>query len=415
MKNWSGRVSWQPSEILTPSTEEGIVNAVRSAYTNGKNVRMIGSGHSFMPLSATNDILISLDKYQGLISVDKELEQVTVKAGTDINVQSIAGAISTGTHGTGVEFGNMSTQVTGIRFVNGKGELHSASTNNNPELLKALQVSLGILGVITEITIQCVPSFTLALEVERLLLEDVMPRLDQLNKNNRNFEFYWFPNTPYVMTKKCNISNHPGEPTSRSEYFHEMILENYAFKLLLEVSKLLPSLTNKLSTLSAKTITGLKKIRASHQVFSTPRLVKFNEMEYNVSLEVFDDVMKDITSWVNKNNKDILFPMENRFVRGDDIYLSPAYGRKSAYMSAHVYSKKDFRPYFRGLEEIFRAYNGRPHWGKINTLTTKDFRRLYPKFEEFETIRLQHDPEEVFLSPYLKSIFSKQTIVEPTT
>jgi len=430
MKNWSRHLEWHPAVIEYPQSEDEVIKVVQRAITDRKTIRIIGSGHSFMPLSSTNQVLVSLDQYQGILAIDKEKNWVTVKAGTklnylnellakeglalenmgDIDVQSIAGATGTGTHGTGTAFVNLSTQIRQIKFVNGLGELVTCSENTLPEVFKAAQISLGTLGIITELTLQCVPAYTLALEIGKDTLEHLLEQYEAINATNRNFEFYWFPNTPYVMTKKSNITNAPPDRSSFKDYLQEILLENYAFLAICEASYRFPSLTHRLSRFAASTIDNHKKINESHKVFSTTRMVRFNEMEYNIPVVAYKEVKKELTNWINKNNYEVLFPIENRFVKGDDIYLSPAYQRDSAYIAVHVYHKKDFKKYFSNLEAIFRAHEGRPHWGKINSLKAADVAKLYPKFEAFDTIRATHDPHQLFLSPYLKSLFSPESL-----
>lgn len=425
MKNWSGLLTWQPSEIYKPSTETQIVDIVTKAAKANKKVRIIGSGHSFTSLCVTDDILISLDEFQGIIRVDADHMQATVKAGTklntlnrllneqgmalanlgDIDVQSIAGAISTGTHGTGVTFGNLSTMVTAMKWVNGKGEIVSCSETDKPELLKAAQVSLGMFGVITELTIQCVPKYNLHIKVQKLRLDEVLSNLDIYNKC-RNFEFYWFPNTEYVMSKEIDQTDAKSSAISWKDYAQEIVLENYAFKAVCELSRMLPRSTRRISRFSANMIDSFEKTRKSFEVFSTSRLVKFHEMEYNIPAEAYLDVKKEIVNWVNKHNYDILFPLENRFVAADDIMLSPSYKRPSAYIAVHVYNKKDYKHYFENIEAIFRSYQGRPHWGKMHTRTQAELKQVYPMFETFQKYREVQDPDQVFLSPYLKDLFA---------
>ncbi len=424
--NWSGSIQFNPKQYVFPSSEGEIQSIVYAAIKQNKQVRIIGSGHSFTPLCKTDQILISLDQYQGLVSVNTELNQATIKAGTklhvlntlllehglalpnmgDINVQSLAGAISTGTHGTGISFGNMSTQIAAMTFINGKGERVHCSKTEYPDVLKAAQLSLGSLGVITEITMQCVPAYNLELKIERRNLQDVLEDLEQLNTQNRNFEFYWFLNTPYVMTKTANVTTEKAEKNGIANYLQEMLLENYTFKLFNEISTLFPKQSRRISMLTARSVSKHRKVSSSDQVFSTPRVVKFHEMEYNVPLAAYKEVKKEIINWIGKHNYDIMFPMENRFVKQDDLYLSPAYKRDSAYIAVHTYSKKKYNQYFRAIEEIFIAHDGRPHWGKQHTRTAADLRELYPEFSTFLEIQKQHDPNGVFLSPYLRQLLN---------
>ncbi len=428
-KNWAGNISWNPTEILLPSTEEEIQQLVLKAINSHKKIRMIGTGHSFTALCQTDDVLISLDNYQGLLSIDKSKCQATVKAGTklntlgellftegmamenlgDIDVQSIAGTISTGTHGTGKELGTISTQVVAMQFVNGKGELIECSVTKNPELFKVAQVSLGTLGVITSITLQCVPKYKLALLYKKEILDLVVNQIEDRNEINRNFEYYWLPYTNYAFTKSSNIVT-DSEPDKSNvfNYYSEYVLENYVFKLFCEFAYLFPSKNEAISKLTASSFSDVKKVLQSHKIYATKRLIKFKEMEYNIPAAAFKEVWRDVTKMVNSKQFNIHFPLEVRFVKGDAIPLSPAYGRDSAYIACHVYAKKDSTKYFTALEAIFRSYEGRPHWGKLNTITADDISEMYPEFPTYLSHRKDQDPNQVFISPYLNQLLGIQ-------
>lgn len=425
VKNWSGNVSFRPSSIQYPSTKKEIQDLILKAANNKQKIRVIGSGHSFSNLIETEQILVSLDNYQGLVEVNKEKMQATVKAGTklkllgellyqeglamenlgDIDVQSVAGAISTGTHGTGTGFGVISTQVVGLRLINGKGEIISCSSTENTELFKAAQVSLGALGILTEVTLQCVPSYKLLITNSREPLDDVLNSLEERKDNNRNFEYFWFPYTKTAWTKSSNIVD-SGEPNKDNVFNHlsELVLENYTLKGLCEFARMFPSKNQFVSKVTAKFAPNSTKLSLSHNVFATVRLVKFTEMEYGVPAETYQDVMKEVIDLVNTGKFKIHFPIENRWTKKDDILMSPSFGRDSAFIACHVYNKKDNTAYFKALEDIFRAYGGRPHWGKMNTITQNEVVDLYPEFTKFSAIRNEQDPERIFTSPYLQKI-----------
>ncbi|MEE3999959.1 D-arabinono-1,4-lactone oxidase [Tenacibaculum sp. FZY0031] len=425
MKNWAENVQWNPSAVALPYSENEIQQLVLKAIRCNQKIRVIGSGHSFTSLCSTDEILVTLDNFQGLISIDKEKNQATVKAGTklsllgellfneglamenlgDINVQSIAGAISTGTHGTGVNLKSISNQVIGLKFVNGKGEIIECSTTKNTELFKAAQVSLGCLGIITEVTLQCISTYKLKLQNKKEKLSDVLATLSERNSKNRNFEFYWIPYTNIAWTKTSNIVE-DSEPDKVNffNYWTEYILENHVFKLMCEYATIFPSQNKTVANITAASISNVKKVYHSHKVYATQRMVKFHEMEYNIPAEAYQDVFKDVQKIVNSKKFNIHFPIENRWVKGDDVYMSPAYNRDSAYIACHVYNKKDSRAYFAALEEVFKAYGGRPHWGKMNTFNTEDIIRMYPKFTHFMTFRKEHDPENIFVNPYLQKL-----------
>ena len=429
MKNWSGHLEWLPNKIFYPSSEDEIVQIIQSASIQKKKVRCVGSLHSFTPISSTSDYIVSLDQYQGIINIDRDRMQVTVKSGTklhklntllaknglamenmgDINVQSISGAISTGTHGTGTHFGNISTQVIKLQFINGLGEIVYCNRDQNPEIFKAAQISLGLIGVITEITLQCIPAFNLHLAVDKMSLEEVMQNYNAYNQSYRHFEYYWFPNTKWVMTKRIQVSEHVAQRSKFKDYLHDIVLENKLFQLTCDLSYFFPTLTKTISKLAANTISHYEKIDLSHRVFSTHRAVRFNEMEYNVPSISYPEVKMEIVEWINTHNSQVLFPIENRFVKQDDLFLSPAYQRDSAYIAVHVYHKKDFRTYFDALESIFKNHSGRPHWGKMHNLTFQELSELYPKLNKFLKIREELDPEHLFVTEYFASLMNIRT------
>ena len=361
MKNWSGYVQFKPEIIAYPDSETAVQQIVQNAVEQGKKIRIIGSGHSFSPICKTDGILLSLDKYQGLIGVNEEKCQATVKAGTkldvlgnllfkhgmamknmgDIDKQSIAGTISTSTHGTGKDFGTISTQVIALRFVNGKGVVVQCSENQNKTLFKAAQVSLGTMGIITEITLQCVPAYKLEMKNGNEKLNEVLATLDERNENNRNFEFYWLPYTNGAWTKTANIVTDQPDKVTLLNHFSDYIIENYGFKLLSEIAHKFPSKNEWVSKVTSASISNVKKVDHSHKVYATVRLVRFHEMEYNVPVEAHKEVLKEVIKQVNSKKFNIHFPIENRIVKGDDMYISPAYGRNSAYIAFHTYYKKD--------------------------------------------------------------------------
>ncbi|MEL6257141.1 MAG: FAD-binding protein, partial [Bacteroidota bacterium] len=314
MRNWSGSVHWQPTQIAKPDSEQAIQAIVQKAASTKQNIRLIGTGHSFTRLCETHEILMSLDNYQGLISVDKDKMLATVKGGTklhylgellyaeglamenlgDIDVQSIAGTISTGTHGTGTAFGTISTQVKALKFVNGQGEIISCSETENRALFKAAQVSMGALGVITEVTLQCVPAYKLELWNRQESLEEVLGSIAERNEQNRNFEFYCFPYSSRVWTKTSNTADAQADKDNIINTLTEYVLENYAFKILCEWARFFPSQNKAVSKISVSSIPNLKKVKHSHKVYASKRLVRFNEMEYNIPAEVHAEVIQEV-------------------------------------------------------------------------------------------------------------------------
>jgi FAD-linked oxidoreductase len=422
--NWSGSVKFQPETVVYPTSESEIIQLVQRAANERKKIRVVGTGHSFTPLIQTDQILVSLDKWQGITHIDQAKGLVTVKAGTkihqfgawakeagwaqenlgDIDQQSLAGAISTGTHGTGINFGTIATQVRAITFINGKGERIHCSEEDNIEIFKAASLSLGSLGIIIELTFQCLPAYKLEFIAQREDIDDVLNSLDSRNKEHRNFEFYWFPYTNAAHTKYSNVTD--AENTNHSiNYIMDLILENYGYWCLSFPTRIIPSISPFISKTSTKLISRTRKVDWSYRIYSMPRLVKFNEMEYNIPAEAFVSAKREVIKAMEKHRFMVHFPTENRFVRADDIYLSPAYQRQSAYIAFHVFKGNPYQAYFKTMEEICLAHGGRPHWGKMHTLKAEQLQALYPKFDAFKQIRKFMDPEEVFTSSYLQALF----------
>jgi FAD-linked oxidoreductase len=425
--NWSGSVKAKPAGILYPDSVEEIQRLVQYASRDGVTFRTLGSGHSFTPLVSTDHIIISLNKLHGIGEFSANDKWASVKAGTklkslgkelynlglsqknlgDINVQSIAGAISTGTHGTGISLGSISTQVSEIRFVNGKAELVTCSETENQELFKAAKVSLGSLGIITEVKLELEKQYNLHLECRRLTLKDCLNNLEDYIRNNRHFEFFWIPYTGVVLAKFLNITDKQPEGKFWKN-FNELFIENGMLKMISEYCRLFPSQSRNVCHLMARFISDSQTISASHEVFSTPRLVKFQEMEYNLPLGKFRETLLSLERMIVDKKVEVNFPVECRFVRSDDIWLSPAYQRESAYIAVHMYKGMPYQDYFRAAEDIFIKSEGRPHWGKMHFQDSGYFENIYPKWSEFQKIREENDPQGIFINEYLEKVFGIQ-------
>jgi len=424
-KNWSGYVSCPETPVLSPGSAAELAQALRDAAQGGKTVRMVGAGHSFSPLVACDDVILSLDRLQGLIDIDAETRVARVHAGTrlwalgaalaerglamenlgDINVQSIAGATSTGTHGTGIGFGNLATQIAGLKFVLADGSEVSASAAENPQLFEGGRVGLGSLGVLSEISLRLVPSFRLRLERGKMDLEDCLAQADALVARNRSFEFYWLPHTDSVLTKAWNVTDEPVDKRGWQRYVSDVLLENTAFGLLCKLGKAVPALCPPISRFCAALLSSSTQIDASHSMLSTVRQVRFNEMEWSLPAARGADALREIRALIARREFPLMFPLEYRWVRGDDIWLSPNYGRDSVHISVHQYCGMPFERYFDAVQAICLNHGGRPHWGKVHTLAGRELARLYPRWDDFLALRERYDPAGRFLSPHLRTLF----------
>lgn len=423
-ENWSGSVHAQPAVIRYPTTLNEIAAIVREASARGVGVRAVGAGHSFTPLAATDGMLVSLDRFAGLESVDFTTRRATVRAGTrikalgeelahhglaqanlgDIDVQSIAGAISTGTHGTGATLGSIATQVVELTLVTGTGEIVTCSDEHNRDLFKAAQVSLGALGIIALVTLQLEPAYRLDYRWAREPLAATLANLEYERLENRNFEFYWFPYSEWALVKRSNRTEAPARPRNLLRGFNDLVMENGAFWVLSELCRLRPQLSPRMARLAGDLISGGQDVNASHRVFATTRLVRFQEMEYSIPAGAMAEAVRMIDARIRQQGILVHFPIECRYVRADDIDLSPAYARDSAYIAVHMYRGMPYRDYFAQIEPILRSFGGRPHWGKLHTLAAAELRPLYPRWDAFAAARRQLDPAGVFQNDYLRAL-----------
>jgi FAD-linked oxidoreductase len=423
--NWSGSVKCSPDEVLKPRTIDELTKMVGEYGRAGHHMRVVGSGHSFTPVVQSNDILLSMEEMQGIESIDAERGSVTVLGGTvlknlgnllfehklaqenlgDIDVQCISGAISTGTHGTGTRFGTLSTQVEGFTLVTAAGEILECSPDREPDLFKAAQVSLGTLGVIAKVKLRVVPAKRLHYQGQRKKLADCLANLEQYRQENSHFEFLWIPYTGGVQAKFLNETTEPVSKSTIWGNFNKVVLENYVYWLLSESCRLFPNLCKTVCNISAQSIATIDEVNYSHRLFTTPRMVRFQEIEYNIPAEHAVAVINEIQKCIQQHQFQVHFPIECRFVHSDDIWLSPAYERESAYIAVHMYRGMPYRTYFYYIEEIFKRYQGRPHWGKMHTRTTGELAELYPRWHDFRRVRAELDPRGVFLNSYLRDLF----------
>ncbi len=422
-RNWSHTSESTPEKTFYPSSIEEVVFIVQEALRQKKKIRVVGAGHSFTKLVETNDWLISLDSLSGIEQIDEANGMVTVLGGTrlyqlgeglglagyaqenlgDINVQSIAGAISTGTHGTGVGFGSIPSQVVELTIVTGTGEILTVSEKQNGDYFKACLVSLGSLGIIVKVKLRIIKSPVYEYRSEKVEYGIFLERLKNYIIENRHFEFYLFPYSDVVQVKRMNSTSRKPQRLF-FHHFKNLLLENYLFFALSEFSRLFPRSSSTISRLSAKGVGKTTIVATSHKLFATPRLVKFREIEYCIPLANLKVAIQEVRECIEVKKYNVHFPIECRTVKADDIWLSPSYQRESAYIAFHMYKGMPYDEYFRDMEAIMQKYEGRPHWGKMHNLGKRDLFKIYPKLTGFLAIRQELDPQEIFLNDYIKDI-----------
>ncbi|OHU53914.1 oxidoreductase [Mycobacteroides chelonae] len=418
-RNWSGQTSCAPGLVVRPRSEDELAFALRRSA--GRTVRPIGSSHSFTELCVTDGVQVDISELRQLISVD-EHDRVRVQAGInlhelnrkllrrglalpnlgDIDVQTLAGAAATGTHGTGLRFGNISQTIVSMRIMTADGVIHEIDSGD--ELLAA-RISLGALGVVTELTLQCVPAFRLHRRQSVRDLDTVLADLPTLLAETDHLELYLFPHTRRVLllqstrTQEDRWASHPVR-----HWVERDLVENGALGALMWTAGRLPVAAPYISRLVAKLAGSNESQDESAAVFASPRKVKFTEMEYSLPLTNAGDAIETVLATIEQNRHRVAFPLEVRFTQADDALLAPAYGRESVYLAVHQSIHGLWEPYFHDLEPILIGLGGRPHWGKRHTLTAGQLSERYPQWRTFQEVRARLDPEGVFSGAYLNRL-----------
>jgi FAD-linked oxidoreductase len=425
-RNWAGNESARPRRAATPRSADEVADEIRRAAADGLTVRMAGAGHSFTPAAATTGVMLRPGGLTGLRSVDAAAGLVTVGAGCplhvlnaellarglslanmgDIQVQTVAGAIQTGTHGTGRDVGGMAAQVAGLELVLADGTVTTCSADAPAGgLFDAARVGLGALGVLTAVTFRVVPAFLLEAREEPMRWSEVIARLDELTSENEHFEFYWFPHTEGCLTKRTNSSPGPARPLGRLRYLlDDEFLSNTVFGVTSRLGHAVPAVIKTVNGVAGKALGSRSYVDAAYKVFTSPRRVRFKEQEYAVPRESLADVLAEIRALFARRDWRISFPIEVRVAPGDDPWLSTAYRRNSAYIAIHVFHASPHLEYFRDVENVMTAVGGRPHWGKMHTRSAEQLGTAYPTFGAFVALRDELDPERRFGNAYLDQV-----------
>ncbi|MFD5922780.1 D-arabinono-1,4-lactone oxidase [Kitasatospora sp. NPDC058201] len=421
-RNFAGDQSCRPAVFERPRSTAEVSDAIGRAAAAGRTVRVAGAGHSFTDSVLTDGTLLSLDRMDQVLGIDQERNLVRVEAGIslgtlsavmydhglafanlgDIDVQSIAGATGTGTHGTGITLPNLSAGLKSIELALADGSTLEVGDGADPDAWRAARVSMGALGVVTAVTLQAVPAFTLSAEDTTAPLETVLHGLDERVDTNDHFGFFVFPHSRLAMTKTWNRTPTAPRPRSRSgEWFHDMLLTNYAYWGLCRLGRArrrwIPALNRLASTCSGTT----RYVDRSYRVFATPRRVPLTEMEYAIPREHAAEAVRAVLWIAERRGFDVPTPLEVRFVASDDAYLSPAGGRETCYIAVHQFAGIPWEPYFRAVEKAMIEFGGRPHWGKRHFLTAEALSHRYPHWDRFQAVRARLDPRGVFANAHI--------------
>ncbi len=468
-RNWAGDEHCAPAAIERPSSIAEIAAALSRAKAHDQRVRVAGAGHSFSDIALTDGRLLRLDRMNRLLDVDRASGLVRVQGGItihalnarlaaiglalenlgDIDVQSIAGAISTATHGTGARLRNIPSQVVALTLVLADGSTVHCSEQDDPELLRAARVGLGALGVIAEVTLRCVPAFRLRGLDAPAPLEQTLERFEELALANDHFEFFVFPHARTALTRTNNRTEEPARPRGRaSAYANDVLLTNHAFGLFCRLGRRMPAQVPRINRFVTRLAGTSRRVDRSDRIFASPRLVRFTEMEYALPRERTVEAVRRVLELVEGGSLEggsgghrsggsggrrsrnggprpagggwrgrrgapfaVPFPIEVRTVAADDALLSTAAGRDSGYVAVHMFEGMAWEPYFRAVEAIMDEFGGRPHWGKRHFQTAATLRGRYPEWERFHAMRRRLDPEGRFANAYTDRVLG---LIHPT-
>jgi L-gulono-1,4-lactone dehydrogenase len=425
-RNWAGNQVATPGRVLTPRSPDEVAEAVRAA--DGLTVRMAGTGHSFTGAALTDGVLLRPEGLTELRSVDTATGLVTASAGMtlrdfnehlarnglalanmgDIQEQTLAGATQTATHGTGRDAAGLVSQIAGLEMVLADGTLVTCSREERPDLFDAARAGLGALGIVTAITWQTVPAFTLEAREEPMAWDAVLEGLDDFAAANEHFEFYWFPHTDGCLTKRNNRVSGPAEPLSSFRHWlDDEFLSNSVFSVANRVGTRFPGTVKTINGISARALGARTYSDRSDRVFTSPRRVRFKEQEYAVPRSSLVEALREVRSVIDRSDRRIGFPIEVRLLPPEDAWLSMAYGRESAFIAIHVFHSAPHESYFSEVEEVLTAVSGRPHWGKLHTRDAAYLEGVYPRFGDFLALRDEFDPERRFANAYTTRVFGK--------
>lgn len=418
-QNWSGVEHSYPANRAAPSTADELKTLLGTAPAP---IRAVGAGHSFTGLCTSEGTLLTLDNMAGLVSHDKAAQTATLKAGTrlqqmgqlladigqdmlnipDINKQSLAGAIATGTHGTGIQLPALHGRVQSFRLMKVNGDEIQCSPTENADIFHAALVGMGSFGIVTEYTMKNWPLFRTERRVDIVPFDELLRDWQSLYLGNRNAEFFYIPFTGIAARIVHNQTT--AEPTPRGP--------DKDMDTLMDLKKLRDYLgwSSGMRRRVAEMLAGKHgseiAVDYSWKLMASERSVRFNEMEFHLPLENQLAALKEVIATIEAKRPDVFFPIEARVIQRDEqAWLSPFYARDTGSVAVHAYYEDDYKFMFELIEPIFRKYGGRPHWGKLHSLGAADLAKLYPKWQDVQAIRQQLDPQGKLLNPFLRRIW----------
>ncbi|MAN33540.1 MAG: FAD-linked oxidoreductase [Acidimicrobiaceae bacterium] len=423
VSNWARNQRCVPDAVHQPASTDEVARIVRQAHEAGQRVKVIGAGHSFTATAMTDGVMLRLDNMGQILNVDGETGQVHVQAGAtlhdfcrelhryglalpnlgDIDVQSIAGAISTATHGTGFGLGNLATNVVAMTLVSGKGEI--VELNEGDSRMSIAAVGVGALGIVCEVVLQCVPSFRLHAYETIEYLDDLLDDIPSFAESADHAEFFWMPGARRCQVKRNQRTTEDIQRPGKAAYFRDKyVAENLAFGTVCRVGRRWPSLAPRIAKLVSSSVSERDLIDDSFRVFASPRLVRFVEMEYGIPIECLPEAVQRVREVTKHLSFPSLFPIEVRVSAADDIALSTGFGRLNGWVAVHQYVGAPYESYFQQVADIMDSYGGRPHWGKMHYLKAAQLCERYPRWGEFQELRATLDPDGIFRNEYVDRV-----------
>jgi L-gulonolactone oxidase len=423
--NWAREQVCRPTEIVRPRTRVGLAQAIIAANAAGRPIKVAGSGHSFSAVALTDGSLLRIEALDRVLDLDRSSGLVKVEAGAvlaelnprldgfglalanlgDVDRQTLAGAISTATHGTGIRFENVSAQVEAIELICADGSTAELSERSDATAFRAARVGIGALGAIYAITLRTVPAFTINRTDTPRPLAETLDSLDQRIDGVDHFECFIFPHTDTALCRESTRTEEPPRPAApATRYLREVVLENWITSALVATARVVPALGPRLARAAVRSFAIVSKVDRSYRVFASERRVKFTEMEYAIPREHAREAIERVLEVAARPESRCVFPIEVRFVKGDDALLSPSHERDSCYIAVHQDRKLDWPPYFRQVEGILVGYGGRPHWGKRHERTAAELAGRYPRWAEFQAVRKRLDPDGRFANDYTERV-----------
>ena len=425
-RNWAGLQTCEPVRVVVPSSVPEVSSAVAAAVADGLRVKAVGAGHSFTDIAVAPDVQLDLRRLRGILRADSATGLVTVAAGTplyelsprlwdlglampnlgDIDRQTLAGAISTGTHGTGTTTaGSLSAQVRELELVLADGSVTTVGPGS--DLFEAARVGLGAFGVLTAVTLQCVPAFHLRSAEQPLPLDDAMARLGAARAGAS--EFFWFPHTSTVLFKENSVvPAGSGRPLPRwKALLDDEVVNNGVLGAVSATTARLPRTVRTVNRVAPRFFGRREYVDRCYRVFASRRRVRFREGEFGVPVEALPAVLAEVRAWLGRPGHEIGFPMEVRVGPGEDPWLSTAFGRRTAWVAAHTHVRQEIAPFLAEVQRIVAPYGGRPHWGKLHTLSAAELAPLYPRFADAVAVRDAVDPDRVFGNAYTERVLGR--------